>query len=387
MPGRHFLFVPGPTNVPDRVMRAMQRAIEDHRSPVFPDLLRDILARLKPVLGTTTGRTCVFPASGSGMWEAALVNTLDTGARVLAPRYGQFAHLFIHSAQRLGYRVDVLESPWGLPAPVDAMHEALVRDRAHEIQGVLVVHNETSTGVTSDMAAVRRAIDDAKHPALLFVDGVSSIASIDFRMDEWKVDLAIAGSQKGFMIPPGLGILGVSEKAMARVERTTTPRSYFDLREHAKQNDTGYTPFTPAVSLLYGLQESLNLLFEEGLDRVAARHCRLANGVRAAVAAWGLELCARDPRTFSNTVSAVMVPGGQAPKVISRAFHEYQLSLGGGLGDLAGKLFRIGHLGDLNALMLLGALGGVEMALADAGVPIRPGSGVAAAEEVFRGAP
>jgi alanine-glyoxylate transaminase/serine-glyoxylate transaminase/serine-pyruvate transaminase len=345
--------------------------------------VRDVLGRLPAVLGTKTGRPFVFAATGTAMWEAALVNTVDPGARLLAARYGQFSHLFIQNAKRLGYNVDVIESPWGCGAPIDAIHHALSNDKSHEIQGVLVVHNETSTGVTSDMAATRRAIDQANHPALFFVDGISSIGSIDFRMDEWGVDLAIAGSQKGFMMPAGLGVLGVSAKALARVDGATSPRAYFDLRDQIKQNDTGYTPYTPALSLLFGLQESLNMLYEEGLERVYARHRKLAEGVRAAVAAWGFELCAREPKLQSNTVSGVMLPGGESPKVIKQAFEKYHLSLGAGLGDVAGKLFRIGHLGDLNPLMVIGALGGVEMALRDAGLPVRPGCGVAAAEELY----
>lgn len=384
MPGRHFVFVPGPTNVPDRILRAMHRPMEDHRSPVFPELLRDILGRLPQVLGTRSGRAFVFAATGSGMWEAALVNTLNPGTRVLAARFGQFSHVFATTARRLGYRVDVLEAPWGTGAPVEAIHDALMRDKEHAIGGVLTVHNETSTGVTDDVATVRSAIDDAKHPALLYVDGVSSIASLDFRMDEWGIDLAIGGSQKGFMMPAGLGILGVSAKAMGMIDAVTSPRAFFDLRDQVAQNDTGYTPYTPALSLLFGLQESLNMLLTEGLDHVVARHARLASAVRAAVHAWGLSLCAKDPSTYSNTVSAVMLPGGQAPKVMDCAFRNYQLSLGGGLGEVAGKLFRIGHLGDLNALMVLAALGGVEMALADAGVRIELGSGVAAAEKKLR---
>jgi alanine-glyoxylate transaminase/serine-glyoxylate transaminase/serine-pyruvate transaminase len=383
MPGRHFLFVPGPTNVPDRIMRAMHRAMEDHRSPVFPSLFRDILDRLPRIVRTTTGRSFVFASTGTGMWEAALTNTLAPGARVLVPRFGQFAHLFAQNAGKLGYSVDVLESPWGLGAPADAIHDALVKDKEHSIKAVLVVHNETSTGVTSDMAAVRRAIDEANHPALLVVDGISSIGSLDFEMDKWKVDLAIAGSQKGFMMPAGLGLLTASQKALALIDTVKTPRAYFDLRDQIKQNDTGYTPYTPALSLLFGLQEALDIFDEEGFENVVARHRRLATAVRAAVGAWNLELCSRDPKQHSNTVSAVMLPDGEAPKVIDIAFRKYQLSFGAGLGDLAGKLFRIGHLGDLNPLMLVGALGGAEMAMRDAGLSIQLGSGVAAAQEVF----
>jgi alanine-glyoxylate transaminase/serine-glyoxylate transaminase/serine-pyruvate transaminase len=384
MPGRDSLFIPGPTNVPDRLLRAMHRAMADHRSPEFPLLVRDILDRLPQVFKTTTGRAFVFPSSGSGMWEASLVNTLDAGDRVLATRYGQFSHLFIDAAKRLGYAVDVLESPWGLGAPADRIEAALRADTAHTIKGVLVAHNETSTGVTSDIAAVRRAIDAAGHPALLFVDGVSSIASLDFRMDEWGVDLAITGSQKGFMLPGGLGIIALSPKAMARVASATSPRSYFDLRPMITNNDAGYFPYTPALGLLYGLQESLTMLLDEGLDNIAARHRHLASGVRAAAAAWHLPLCAQRAEEASNTVTAIMLPGGQAPALLARAFSRYRLSLGAGLGEMNGKLFRIGHLGDLNELMLLGALGGVEMALADVGVPITPGAGVAAAQATFR---
>jgi alanine-glyoxylate transaminase / serine-glyoxylate transaminase / serine-pyruvate transaminase len=386
MPGRDALYVPGPTNVPDRLLRAMHRAMADHRSPEFPALTRDILERLPAIFGTATGRPFVFPATGSGMWEAALVNTLEPGARLLACRYGQFGHLFIDAARRLGYTVDVLEAPWGEAAPVAAIEAALRADTERRIAGVLVAHNETATGVTSDIAAVRAAMDAADHPALLYVDGVSSIASLEFHMDRWGVDLAITGSQKGFMLPAGLGILAVSERAMARVATATSPRAYFDLRPMVSNNDAGYFPYTPALSLLYGLQESLTMLLDEGMPQVAARHRHLASGVRAAVGAWGLRTCAVDASTASNTVTAVMLPGGEAPALLQRAFHRYRISLGAGLGEVAGKLFRIGHLGDLNETMLLGALAGIEMALLDVGVPITPGAGIAAAQASFRSA-
>lgn len=386
MPGRDALYVPGPTNVPDRLLRAMHRAMADHRSPEFPALTRDILERLPAIFGTTTGRPFVFPATGSGMWEAALVNTLEPGARLLACRYGQFGHLFIDAARRLGYTVDVLEAPWGEAAPVAAIEAALRADTERRIAGVLVAHNETSTGVTSDIAAVRAAMDAADHPALLYVDGVSSIASLEFHMDRWGVDLAITGSQKGFMLPAGLGILAVSERAMARVATATSPRAYFDLRPMVSNNDAGYFPYTPALSLLYGLQESLTMLLDEGMPQVAARHRHLASGVRAAVGGWGLRTCAVEPAIASNTVTAVMLPGGEAPALLQRAFHRYRISLGAGLGEVAGKLFRVGHLGDLNETMLLGALAGIEMALLDVGVPITPGAGIAAAQASFRSA-
>jgi alanine-glyoxylate transaminase/serine-glyoxylate transaminase/serine-pyruvate transaminase len=366
----------------------MVRAQEDHRSSAFPAFTRAILERLPRVVHMTRGEAFVFPATGSGMWEASLVNTLDPGARLLALRYGQFSHLYIQAARNLGYRVDVIELPWGEAADPARVEEALRADASHEIQAVLVVHNETATGVTSDVGAVRAAIDRAGHPAMLFVDGVSSIASLEFRFDDWGVDMAITGSQKGFMLPAGLGILYVSEKALARVAAATSPRSYFDLRPMREQNARGYFPATPALTLMYGLDESLTMLLDEGMDNVAARHRFLASGVRAAVARWGLATCARRPGIASDTLTAVMTPEGlDAASVIDVAFRRYDLSLGAGLSEVAGKLFRIGHMGDTNPLVLAGALAGVEMALADCGVPVTLGSGVGAALETWRRAP
>ncbi|MCC6243628.1 MAG: aminotransferase class V-fold PLP-dependent enzyme [Gemmatimonadaceae bacterium] len=385
MAGRHFLQIPGPTPIPDRLLRAMHRASEDHRSSQFPTLTHSILSRLPQVVNQTTGQHFVFPSSGTGMWEAALVNTIEAGSRLLAVRFGQFSHLFIQTARNLGYRVDVIEVPWGEAAAPDLIEAALAADTAHEIQGVLVVHNETATGVTSNIGAVRAAMNRAQHPALLFVDGVSSIASLDFQFDAWGVDCCIAGSQKGFMLPAGLGILGVSEKALSRVQMVRTPRSYFDLRPMMDQNARGYFPYTPALSLLFGLDESLNMLLEEGMANVAARHRRLATGVRAAVATWGLKECAKRPEIASDTVTAVVMPEGiDAAHVINLAFTRYDIALGAGLAELSGKVFRIGHLGDMNALTLAGALAGVEMALADAGVPITLGAGVGAAMQTWR---
>jgi alanine-glyoxylate transaminase / serine-glyoxylate transaminase / serine-pyruvate transaminase len=289
-------------------------------------------------------------------------------------------------AQRLGLKVDILETEWGEGAPIERLHEALAADRAHEIKAVLFTHNETATGVTSDVGGMRKALDDARHPALLMVDGVSSIGSIDFRMDEWGVDCAVTGSQKGLMLPAGLGIVAVSPKAAALYESAKLPRCYFDFADMRKANATGYFPYTPALSLLYGLRESLAMIFEEGLENIFARHHRLAEGTRAAVKGWGLQLCAKEPRWYSDTVSAVMVPAGvNAAEVIDIAYRRYNLALGAGLARMSGKLFRIGHLGDLNELMLLGGLAGAEMAMRDAGIKITPGSGVAAAEESWRG--
>jgi len=385
MPGRNHLFVPGPTNVPDRILRTMHRAMEDHRSSAFPALPKGIFEDLKKVFRTESGQAFVFPATGTGMWEAALVNTRSPGDRVLAPRYGQFSHLFIDCAQRLGLKVDVMQAPWGEGAPAERIEEALRADSAHEIKGVLVVHNETATGVTSDIAAVRRAIDAAKHPALLYVDGVSSIGSLPFFMDEWGVDAAITGSQKGFMLPAGLGLVAMSQKALAQMSNAKCARVFFDFADQIKANATGYFPYTPSIPLLYGLRESLDILFEEGLDNVYARHHRLAEGTRRAVSAWGLKLCAKDPKWYSDTVSAIMTPAGyNAADVIDVAFKKYNLALGAGLSEVAGKLFRIGHLGDLNELMLMSGIAGSEMAMRDVGIDVTPGSGVAAAGEFWR---
>src|SRR2546426_5577808 len=385
MPGRNFLFVPGPTNVPERILRAMYRAMEDHRSSAFPELATGLFRDLRKVFKTTTGQAFIFPATGTGGWEAALVNTLSPGDRVLAPRYGQFSHLWIDLAQRHGLRVDIIDVEWGEGAPSDRIGEILAQDQQHEIKGILIVHNETATGVTSDVAAVRSAIDAAQHPALLYVDGVSSIGSIDFCMDEWEVDLAITGSQKGLMLPAGLGIVCASPKALAARDQAKCPRVFFDFGDMLKANATGYFPYTPSLPLLYGLRESLAILSEEGLENVFARHHRLAEGVRAAVRAWGLKLCANAPKWHSDTVSAIMVPEGfSGADVIDVAYRRYNLALGTGLARVAGKLFRIGHLGDLNELMLLGAIAGAEMAMRDLGIKIEAGSGVAAAAEHYR---
>jgi len=385
MPGRNFLFVPGPTNTQDRILRAMHIAMEDHRSSAFPGLATPLFRDLKKIFKTETGQPFIFPASGTGAWEAALCNTLSPGDRVLAARFGQFSHLWIDMAQRLGLQVDILDAEWGEGAPVERYHQALVADKGHSIKALLVTHNETATGVTSDVAGVRKALNDTKHPALLMVDGVSSIASIDFPMDEWAVDLAVTGSQKGLMLPAGLGIVCASQKALACYDKAKLARIFFDFGDMSKANATGYFPYTPSLPLLYGLRESLAMLLEEGLDKIFARHHRLAEGTRAAVKAWGLTLCAKEPRWYSDTVSAIMVPPGfNGAEVIDIAYRRYNLALGAGLARMAGKLFRIGHLGDLNELMLLGAIAGSEMAMRDVGIKVTPGSGVAAAEEYWR---
>jgi alanine-glyoxylate transaminase/serine-glyoxylate transaminase/serine-pyruvate transaminase len=384
--GRNFLFVPGPTNVPDRVQRAMQVAMEDHRSSKFPELSMSVLNDLKNVFKTTSGQVFIFPSSGTGAWEAALTNTLSPGDKILAARFGQFTHLWIDMAQRLGYEVEIVEVEWGEGVPLDRYAEILRADTRHQIKGVLACQNETATGVTSDIAGVRRALDASNHPALLFVDAVSSLASIDFRMEEWRVDLAVSGSQKGLMLPAGLGILGVSQKAISAMAGARSRRCYFDLADMIKANATGYFPYTPALPMLYGLRESLNIIFEEGLEAIFFRHHYLAEGVRAAITAgWRLKLCAKEPKWYSDTVSAIVVPEGiNAAHVIDVAFRRYNLALGAGLSKVAGKVFRIGHLGDLNELMLMGAIAGAEMAMLDVGIKVTAGSGVGAASEYWR---
>ena len=387
MAGRNGLFVPGPTNVPDRVLRSMVVPMEDHRSPKFPKLTLACLNGLKNVFKTTTGTPFLFPSSGTGCWEAALTNCLSPGDQVLIARFGQFSHLWADMCHRLGFEVQVLECEWGEGAPLDRYQAALAADTQHKIKAVLATHNETATGVTSDVAGIRRAMDSAGHPAFLFVDAVSSLGSIDFRMDEWKVDVCVSGSQKGLMLPAGLGVTCVSEKAL-EARRTTSrqPRCYFDYIDMLNQNKNGYFPYTPALPMLYGLKESLAMIEEEGLENIFKRHAYLAGGVRAAVhEGWKLELCAKKPEWYSDTVSAIVVSEGfDAAKVIDRAFRRYNLSLGAGLSKVAGKVFRIGHLGDCNELMVMQAIGGAELAMLDCGLPIEPGSGIAAAQRFWR---
>jgi len=386
MAGRNFLFVPGPTNVPDRILRAMAVASEDHRSPIFPELTRACLSGLKPVFKTQTASPILFPSSGTGCWEAALTNCLNPGDKVLTARFGQFSHLWADMSARLGFEVEVLETPWGDGAPVERYLASLSADTQHKIKAVLVCQNETATGVTSDVAAIRKAMDSVKHPALLFVDSVSALASIDFRMDDWGVDVCVSGSQKGLMLPAGMGVTCVSQKALEAAKKATSRRCYFDYGDMIASNATGYFPYTPSLPMLYGLRESLAILAEEGLENVFQRHSYLAGGVRAAVfEGWKLKLCATAPKWYSDTVSAIMVPDGiNGADVIARAFKRYNLALGAGLSKVAGKLFRIGHLGDLNELMLLGAIAGAEMAMLDVGVKVEPGSGVAAAQNYWR---
>lgn len=381
--GTTHLFVPGPTNVPDVVRRAVNVPMEDHRAPDFPELVHDVLGGLKDLLRNRDGRVFLYSGSGTGAWEAAISNTLNRGDRVLMARFGQFSHLWVDMATRLGLDVVCIDVEWGAGVPVDEFERQLAADPT--IRGVFVTHNETATGVTSDVAAVRRAMDATSSTALLFVDGVSSIASIDFRQDEWGVDLAVTGSQKGLMLPAGLAVLGVSPKALTAAEAGGMERCYFSFADMIAANDTGYFPSTPPVALLHGLRAALGRLSDEGLDQVFGRHHRLAEGVRRGVAAWGLELCAVAPEWYSDTVTAIRVPEHVDGREVCRiAYHRYRTSFGGGLGQVAGKVFRIGHLGDLNEVSCLGALAAAEMSLADAGADILLGAGVAAAQTFYR---
>ncbi|AXI55743.1 Serine--glyoxylate aminotransferase (plasmid) [Pseudoseohaeicola sp. NH-UV-7] len=379
------VFIPGPTNIPDRLRRAMQVQSQDHRSPDFVKTFAPVLEKTKAVFGTTAGQIITFPSSGTGGWEAAVTNTLSKGDTVLIARYGMFSHRWIDLCQRHGLNVQIIECEWGGGAPADRFQAALQADTDRKIKAVLVTHNETATGVVSDIAAVRRAMNAADHPAMLFVDCVSSLASMPFEMDDWGVDIAIAGSQKGFMLATGMAILAVSPKALAHMETADLPRTFFDFRDMMKANSTGGFPYTPPLQLIYGMGESLNMLFEEGLDNVYARHHRLAEGVRRAVAAWGLDLVAQSPDLYSDTVSAIYVPDGfDSHALVEHAFRAYGVSFGIGLGEMNGKAFRIGHLGMLTDVMVLSGLATIEMAMADLDYPITLGTGVTAAQNYFR---
>ena len=380
------LFIPGPTNVPDAVRMAMNIPMEDMRSPEFPKFTLPIFEDLKKVFKMKDGRVFIFPSSGTGAWESAITNTLAVGDKVLMSRFGQFSLLWVDMAERLGLKVVLCDEEWGTGVPLEKYADILAKDTAHEIKAVFATHNETATGVSSDIAGVRKALDAAKHPALLFVDGVSSVGSLDMRMGEWGVDACVSGSQKGFMLPTGLGILAVSQKALDANKSLNgrMNRCFFSWEDMIKTNDLGYFPYTPATQLIRGLRASLDLIFAEGLDNVIARHTRLANGVRAAVDAWGLKLCAKEPKWHSDTVSAILVPEGiDAVNVLKTAYYRYNTSLGTGLNKVAGKVFRIGHLGALDEGMIGGVLFNVEMALKDCGVPVKFGSGTGAAAEYF----
>ena len=371
--GRHFLQIPGPTNVPDRILRAIERPTIDHRGPEFGRLGKRVLAGLREIFGTW-GQVLIFPSSGTGAWEAALVNTLSPGDTVLMSETGHFSMLWSEMAHRLGLTVEVLEGDWRTGADPARIEARLAEDRDHAVKAVAVVHNETSTGVTSRIGGVRTALDAAGHPALLLVDTISSLASIDYRHDEWGVDVTVGGSQKGLMLPPGLGFNAVSEKALAASKSAGMARSYWDWEAMLGPNETGFFPYTPATNLLYGLSEAIDILLEEGLESVFRRHDRHAEATRRAVCAWGLEVWCRRPDEYSSSLTAVRVPEGHSADALRRTILErFDMSLGNGLGRLADSVFRIGHLGAFNDLMLAGTLSGIEMGLELAGVPYRRG--------------
>ncbi len=380
--GRHFLQIPGPSNVPDRILRAMDFPTMDHRGPAFADVGRKALEGMKRIF-KTEGRVVIYPSSGTGAWEAALVNTLSPGDKVLMFETGHFASLWEKLARKLGLEPIAIEGNWRGGADAAQIEERLRADTGHDIKAVCIVHNETSTGSVSDIAAVRRALDAAGHPALLMADTISSLASIDFRHDEWGVDVTVSGSQKGLMLPPGLSFNAISDKAMRASETAGLKRSYWSWDEMVGPNDTGYFPYTPATNLLYGLNEAIDMLETEGLDNVFARHKRHATAARAAVEAWGLELLCATPADRSPVLTAVMMPEGHsADNFRAVTLRNYDMSLGNGLSKVADRVFRIGHLGDFNDLMLIGTLAGVEMGLRDAGVPYKAG-GVQAAMTVL----
>ena len=383
--GRHFLQIPGPTNVPDRILRAIDRPTIDHRGPEFAELGRGLLADLKPVF-QTDNPVIIYPASGTGAWEAALTNTLSPGDRILCVETGQFASLWRRLAEKLGLEIVPLETDWRHGADPEAVLDALSADRNKSIRAVCIVHNETSSGVVSRIADIRRAIDQAGHPALYLVDTISSLGSIDFQMDAWGVDVAIGGSQKGLMLPPGLAFNAVSAKAFQASESARLPRAYWDWSDMMTANEKGFFPYTPATNLLFGLREAIDMLLEEGLVNVFARHDRYGSAARAAVEAWGLEIVCLNPAEYSSALTAVLMPKGHdADALRTTILDRYDMSLGMGLGRLAGTVFRIGHLGSFNELTLIGTLGGIEMGLAAQDVPFQPGGVQAAMSHLVTG--
>jgi alanine-glyoxylate transaminase/serine-glyoxylate transaminase/serine-pyruvate transaminase len=380
--GRHFLQIPGPTPVPDRILRAMDMPVIDHRGPEFKALGLKVLSGIKTIFKTSSP-VFIYPSSGTGAWEAALVNTLSPGDTVLMYETGHFATLWKAMASKLGLQPQFIASDWRSGADADAIEARLRQDKAHAIKAVCVVHNETSTGATSRIDEVRRALDAARHPALLMVDTISSLASIDYRHDEWGVDVTVGGAQKGLMLPPGLGFNAVSDKALAASKAAKLPKSYFAWDDMLSANKEGFFPYTPATNLLYGLAEAVDMLHEEGLARVFARHDRHAEGVRRAVKAWGLEIWCREPKYYSSSLTAILMPSGHNADAFRKtALEHFDVSLGTGLSKIAGKVFRIGHLGDTNDLTMIATLAGVEMALKLAGVPHKS-EGVRAAMDYF----
>jgi alanine-glyoxylate transaminase/serine-glyoxylate transaminase/serine-pyruvate transaminase len=376
--GRHFLQIPGPTNIPDRVLRAMDRAIIDHRGPEFGELGKRVLDKIKLVFKTSQP-VVMYPGSGTGAWEAAIVNTLNAGDKVLMFETGQFSSLWWEIAQKFNLDIDFVPGDWRTGVDPKVVEQKLNEDKDKKIKAVFVVHNETSTGVASRIGEIRKAIDNANHPALFMVDTISSLASIDYKHEEWKVDVTVGGSQKGLLLPPGLSFNAISGKALEAHKNAKQPKHYWDWKPMLENNKNGFFPFTPATNLVYGLEEALDMLMEEGLDNVFARHARHGEATRLAVKAWGLEILCKNPEEYSNSLTAVLVPEGcDADHLRKVILDEYDMSLGMGLNKVKGKVFRIGHLGDFNDLMLAGTLSGVEMGLKKAGVPYKPGGIMAA---------
>ena len=385
MNGQNPIFIPGPTNIPDPLRRAMDIQPMDHRSSEFVGILGALLEDLKKIFRTIDGQAMILPSSGTGGWEAAITNTLSPGDKVLAASYGSFSDRWIDLCRRHRLDVEVIECEWGTGAPADLFEARLKEDADQDIKAILVTQNETATGVKSDIAAVRRAMDSSNHPAMLYVDCVSSLASYDFRMDDWGVDVAVCGSQKGFMLTTGTAILGISQKALEATKTAKCPRAYFDFQEMAGANAKGSFPYTPPMQIINGLRFSVDMLLDEGLENVFARHHRIAEGVREAVRAWGLELCARSPEFYSDTVSAIYVPEGfNSDELTNHLFDKYNVSFGIGLGRVAGRAFRIGHLGAMTDVMTLSGIAVVEMAMVDLGYPVELGSGTRAAQEYYR---
>ena len=370
-PGKHFLQIPGPTNIPDRVLRAMSYPTIDHRGPDFAEIAKRVLDRIKRIFKTTQP-VVMYPASGTGAWEAAIVNTLNPGDKILMFETGQFSYLWAEQAKKFSLVVDFVPGDWRHGADPKIVEQKLSEDKGHKIKALLVLHNETATGIVSNIGKIRKAMDSAKHPALLLVDTISSLASIDYRHDEWKVDVTIAGSQKGLLLPPGLSFNAISQKALDAYSKSTMQKAYWDWKPMLENNKNGFFPYTPSTNLIFGLDEALNILMEEGLENIFKRHARLAEATRIAVKAWGLEILAKNPEEYSNTITAVLLPEGyDADNLRKMILDDFNMSLGMGLNKIKGKVFRIGHLGDFNDLMLAGVLAGIEMGLKKNKIPYK----------------
>jgi len=377
-PGKHLLQIPGPTNIPDRVLRAMSYPTIDHRGPDFAEITKRVLDRLKGIFKTTQP-VIMYPASGTGAWEAAIVNTLNPKDKVLMFETGQFSYLWAEQAKKLSLDVELVPGDWRHGIDHKVVEQKLSQDKDHKIKALLVLHNETATGITNNIGNIRKAMDSAKHPALLLVDTISSLASIDYRHDEWKVDVTVGGSQKGLLLPPGLSFNAISQKALEAHSKSTMQKAYWDWKPMLENNKNGFFPYTPATNLIFGLDEALNMLMEEGLENIFKRHTRLAEATRIAVRAWGLEILAKNPEEYSNTITAILLPEGYDSDSLRKVIlDEYNMSLGMGLNKIKGKVFRIGHLGDFNDLMLAGALAGVEMGLKKSKIPFKSGGIMAA---------